>query len=266
MGTCSSSRRNSSYIYSQSRSDLSYPREIQADSNSLASCEDKFNVNPPDGPVHHSPSWKLSSQKTLSMSSDTSLRESWKLTQMSSSAKEGESGINDYDRMEAIINGSADQPINEVLETSPESNFQIEDENFSQGRDNEVVTVVSQAGSKSVVSFGKVSLSVSIDRSQKSFDFRSNDDDAVSQVISNISSLTSASPYHSQSEDHDEYFIELPRTERDKDIRKTRSLFGNSFNSLTSQLSSPTKNIGKILPVDGKTYANEEMMEESVNW
>jgi hypothetical protein len=254
MGTCGS--RSSAYVSNDAISVV----------NSITTDEDKFVGPPPSTGVPKAPSWKISSQKTMSMSSDLSCKDSGKFTKPSSNSAMPDTAI-DIDRMEAIINGSHKQPVGDVLKTSPESDFLIEEEDCSQRRDNEVVTVVSRAGSKSVVSFGKLAVNLSTDRSEKSIDSRNGDDnESSSRVISNISSLTSASPVPSKSaEDFDEYFIELPKVERGdkRDLRKSRSLFGNSFNSLSSQLSSPSK---KVLPVDGKTYMHEEIMEESIHW
>lgn len=258
MGTCSS--RSSAYV----------SNDASSIANSIISDEDKF-VSTTGVP--RAPSWKISSQKTLSMLSDLSYKDSGKFTKtFSDNAMMSDTAFSDIDRMEAIVNGSHEQPMGDVICTSPESNFHIEEEDCSHGRDNEVITVVSRAGSKSVASFGKLAVELSTDRSEKSIGLRSDDDnESSSMVISNISSLTSASPVPSKSaEEHDEFFIELPKVTKiiergDKhDLRKSRSLFGNSFNSLSSQLSSPSK---KVLPVDGETYRNEEMLQqESANW
>ena len=283
MGTC----RSSAYVASPSRPE-DVTDETSSESPSKAS---KFNEDLFVPAQQFTESEKIMGTTTFSMSTDWSVKDSARCFSPRVLSQDELNNITESDKkndesdqfMEAILEGMPNyqMPLCEHLLTSPESNFIVDDDNYSKDRDNEVITVVSQSGPKSVVTFSKLSLSVSEDRSHckspyslspKELDKRSEDDDSdyASNVISNISSLTSASPGPSPvpsksfSLDPDDY-IEFPRVEKNFDLRKSRSLFGNSLNSLASQLSPPVKSPSKVLPVDGPTYENDEL-DHPIDW
>ena len=256
MGTCTSS--TNAVVQSESARPDSVPGDnTSCDHNKACSHDDNIPCARCTIPPNSSPS-HIARQHTYSVATDFSDR--YRST-------ESEKGTGPAcDSMMSAILELGYSNLCENVELSPESNFIVEDDQYSRDRDNEVVTVVSN-NSKSLISFSKVTFSVSDITPNKSIDERCSNED-YSHPISNISSLTSASPVPSPMNslsftegDHDDCIV-IARQDKLHDLRKTRSLFGHSFNSLASQLT-PITTSRKILPMGEDAH---DEMDDYIDW